>query len=445
MSRIVHGPRTWEGQRDSEGYRTYNVNYRVEVDDGGGPAVAMQVPGLPLPRTEYRIGSDVDIWAWCRWDISAKPVLSDGEYTNLFDVGLVFSTKPPSHEGNQGKPSSCKDHQVEDPLLEPYKISGGTKADKEEATIDRFGMPILTSSWEPITGPQVEFDKHHSQVRIEFNVAVLNYPLCNSMVDCVNAYPLWGMGIRQVRLSQFDWEKKYYGNCFPYYTRKFEFEVNSKGFDRNIIDRGTKVLNGHWDSTTGAWVLDNIGGLPPNPNNPTHFRKYIDRPGNPTHGALNGRGLPANSITGSSRLYYSLVDGNVGKLLSNAAYWAPIYRLPVTGDDWMHLEWFSEGVYQFGDIVSVVDDIDHIRRFYACIVNGAITDPESITGGADDEWKFLDVLGTFHLTNRGNYNSATTYSTGNYVRDLAGTGVGCRRVEKYDSADLLLLGIPANF
>lgn len=458
MSHIVLGPRTWKGSRDSDGHRTYNVVYRIELDnDRLGPAAALQCPGLPLPGSWWIIRDDIDLWAWCRWDGTMDPYPSDAVVTPFWDIGFVFSTKPPTNQGGGGgKPSYCKDFQVEDPLLEPYKISGGTVKDKEEAQTDRFGLPLLTSSWEQIRGPQVEFDKNHDQVRVEFNVAVLNLNLCLSAVNCVNAYPLWGCNPRQIKLSQFDWEKKYYGNCFPYYTRKFEFELNSKGFDRNIIDRGTLVLGGqgsHWDTTTGSWIPAPVGGSPANPNNPTHFMRAVDRHGNPLGQInLNGRGMPALSITGSGRLYYSLVDGNTNKPLSNPSYWAPINRIPVTGDDWARLEWQDEdplggvfGVYPFGAIVSIVDPVDFIRRFYACIVNGATTDPESITGGPDDEWKFLGALGTFHLTNKGNYNSATTYATGDYVRDLAGTGVGCRHVEKYDAFDFLLLGIPATF
>lgn len=446
MSRIILGPRTWEGSRDSDGHRTYNLVYRIETDDVGyGPAYALLTPGLPRPGSWWIVGKDRDLWAWCRWDVTMKPVLTDGSPGVFWDLGFTFSTKPPENQGKGGKPSYCKDFQVEDPLLEPYKISGGTKNDKEEAQIDRFGMPILTSSWEQIRGPQVEFDKHHSQVRIEFNVAVLNDQLCDSMVDAVNAYPLWGYPPRTVRLATFDWEKKYYGNCFPYYTRKFEFERNIKGFDRNIMDEGTKVLNGHWDTTTGAWVLDNIGGGPPNPNNPLHFRKAIDRQGNPTKIILNGRGLPASALTGSSKLFLAIV-GSTNAPLSDSTKWVPLFdvgsKLPTTGNDWIKLYWKDGGVAQIGMLTIENNPTTLIATVFVCLHNDTVSNPFDATG----DWQTLGQLPGFSLTNAGNYSGATTYSSGQYVKDLASTyGAGCRHVEKYDAADFLLLGIPATY
>ena len=54
-------------------------------------------------------------------------------------------------------------------------------------------------------------------------------------------------------------------------------------WDRYVADEGTKVLNGHWGlpgtPIAGRWVLDDINGSAPDPTNPNHFKRFVDRNG----------------------------------------------------------------------------------------------------------------------------------------------------------------------
>jgi len=301
-------------QRDENGHREYKIKLRVISNDpqNDGPAVVAQTPGLPLPYSLWIIDNDVDTWAWCKWDLEidqAQETL-EGESDGQWDVGLTFTTKWPEWKNSTGQNDSggsCRTEQVEDPLLEPFKISGTSVKYTEEQSKDRFGTIIASSSHERFRGPQVEFDKNRHTVKISMNVAVLNAPLVLGMLDHVNTNILWGLPPRTIKLSTWAWERKFWGTCTVYYTWTLDFDVRFDTFDRKIMDEGSLVLNGAYD-TNGKWhnvnidanpVTGSLGTTPPNPANPQHFCRYKDRFGNLRRTPLDGHGRPASTIVGS--------------------------------------------------------------------------------------------------------------------------------------------------
>ena len=258
MAATVIGPFPPTLERDEDGYRSYKVTFRVSCDVADGPATCLQASGLPQYGDTYFIRSDADIWAFCKWNASVKPAYQEEPCTHVL-VELTFDTKPP-------KSDRCQTTQVEDPLLIPPKVSGGFVKYNEEAQFDRNGFPLLNSALELIRGPKAEFDRNRPNIKIEMPVSVLNWPLVCSMIDTVNACPIWGFPPRCVKLSAASFERKFYGVCFVYYNWNLEFDVNFETFDRQLLDEGTKVLNGHWANkaptgSAGLWILDPVGLL----------------------------------------------------------------------------------------------------------------------------------------------------------------------------------------
>lgn len=324
MAFDVRGRIHWEGGADDSGHRTYKITFLIASDDvDDGPALVMQIPGVPVPGSVWNFGNDVDIWAWARPNLDVRPKESNQEGVRFWELTVTFSTKPPSRDaggraapgtgGPSGPPSSsrCADFRIEDPLMEPQKVSGSFVKFTKEFTRDRFDFPIRNSAFEMIRGPQVEFDKTRYQVRVEQNVLDLQWATVNQMADTVNDATLWGFPPRFVKLVDFSWEKKYYGACSIYYTRNFTFEVwveydataeeYVSGWDRRVLDEGSKVLCGHWgdgsfaDNFQTGWVLEPIdpgGVFQPNRFNPADFFQATDRAGNPTRLILNGKGVP---------------------------------------------------------------------------------------------------------------------------------------------------------
>lgn len=284
----------WSLNRDECGFRDYTVIHLVECDSDDGPANVIQTPGLPVVGSLWNFKADVDVWAWCRFTGTVRPHQpKPGEAPTWYQVEQQFSTRPLDY-----RTCACKTSDFQDPLLEPPKISGIETRFTEEATRDRFGSALLTSSHEQIRGAQVEFDAGRSGVRIEQNVASLYLAatLPVLMRNCVNDRPLWGFARRMVKLSGHTWSRQFYNNCLCYFQRTLEFEFNPDTWDKKVLDEGQKVLNGDWDRATGYYALKDIApGIPPDRNDPSHFRRYTDRYGTPARAVLDGNGLPASS------------------------------------------------------------------------------------------------------------------------------------------------------
>jgi hypothetical protein len=237
-----------------------------------------------------------------RWDTTLTPVMTN-EGNFFWEVELTFSTKPAPDAKN------CQKNQVEDPLQIPPKISGKSIKYNEEATFTKDGVPIVNTAFEQIRGPQVEFDKNRSQVKIEFNSPTLDLGLCQGMVDSVNESELWGFPARHVKLSDFEWERKFYGTCYPYYTKIFTFDIRYTkknftfsdeedpydSFDRDVLSEGYMALRGDWDTdknspTFGLYILDfDVNPAAPNLNS---FARFRDFNGDISRTLLTKQGLP---------------------------------------------------------------------------------------------------------------------------------------------------------
>ena len=404
MTMTLHtGPRIMGCARDSEGHREYTVTWLVRSDTGlDGPANALRTPGLPVVGSPWLIDSDTDLWAWCRPDAEVKTHgVPEGRPAYFWTVTQKFSTKPLT---------KCSEEQVEDPLLQPQKVSGSSIRYTEEGAFDRFWRPIVSSSWEWLRGPQNEWDANRSQIIVEQNVPLLELALCEGLRDTVNAFPLWGLSKRCIKLSDFNWSEEWYGTCNRYYKRTFTFDLNPLTFDRRLLDEGTKALNGH--NLNGTWTLDDINGSPPNRFNPMHFIRYKDVNGENVRCILNGAGEPIT--TGDPGKYHALTVTVAG---AGTGY--------VVGG-WVELAGGTGTTKAVLDVLSVGSN--------GAILTVRIVDPGSYTATPSDpvaqDSSYQGTGATFTLT---------------WDQDpgTPGTGPGYRFVQKYAEGNFLLLGIPA--
>lgn len=290
MATQLLGPTEWSMSRDDDGNREYKITHLIKCDPTDGPYNALQTIGLPQPGDPWNFDGDSDPWATCKQNATVTPKKTE-EPNLFFTITQTFSTKADEKR--------CKDQQIEEPLLEPQKVSGAGNTYQEEGTYDRNGEPIASSSHELFKGPQNEWDANRPSVKIEQNVADLELALCTSMQDTLNDSTLWGVPARCIKLSKFSWERKFYGACYVYYTRVFEFDIRFEGFDRDLLDEGTKALNGRWNAN-GDWELVPINGSLPNPDNPAHFQRFKDRNGENCTVVLNGLGNPATDDPGNT-------------------------------------------------------------------------------------------------------------------------------------------------
>ena len=287
------GPYEVSATRTKEGHREYKVKSKVQSGVNDGPSNVMTCPGLYAIGSTYSIRSDSDSWAFC-WptmSITKHGSWAEGEKVLLWNVEQTFSTEPLWR---------CNTTQIQDPLQEPIKLSGGFVKYTREASVDMNNLPITNSAWELFRGQQNEWDANRPNVHVEMNQASLGLSTFSQMIDTVNNAPLWGLPVRCIKLSSASWERKLFGVCSYYYTVGYDFDVMYETFDRYLIDTGNRVIQGSW-GTDGKWAVATINGSPANVNDPTHFMTAIDRSGNPTEIVLDGYGRPWDSTgTGST-------------------------------------------------------------------------------------------------------------------------------------------------
>lgn len=452
MSFTLKGVRLMGGDRDDDGYMTYNVEFVMfsNTPQGftDGPAAALQCPQLPQTYSLYdppswNLGTDVgkfnnieqDPYSWCHWDAKVKPMYKPEEPGVWYTVELRFSSKPDKR---------CRTNPVEDPINEPPVISGSTSKYTEQGLIDRFGNFITNSAWERIQGPQNEWDHNRKSIKIQQNVAssLLGYILPSQMLDCVNGLPLWGFPPRTIKLSSCPWELKFNGPCSPYYQRTLEFDIryqqNDDGsfdtWDRNVLDEGTKVLAGQWKGQPGVgnglqWV-PTVGA---NPQNPTHFIKAVDfQTNNPIKLILNGRGVPAGLVTPLQTLFMAILP-NINVPLTDGSTWVPIINDPTAIPAWTAPDQDLGQFYKRGTLVTFGGN-----NYIAVGENDSQVPPPANVF----DWTFMSAT----ITSRGIWSAATNYIVGDYVNGVGNSGLaGNVNIQYYPSVDFSQLGIPLSF
>jgi len=293
MSASVVGTRKkWGGKRDKEGHREYTVQFRVRTSSTeDGPNTVMNASGLAMVGSMWLFGNDIDTWAQCYPELKIQQdVPGTGEKGNDWLVTQTFGTKPINR---------CQDVEVEDPLMEPMRISGSFVKYLKEISEDKDGNVIASISGEKIRGSSMEFDDHRATVRVSQNVAALGLSTFTEMMNTVNDAKLWGLDSRHIKLSNVTWERKVYGTCNYYYTRAFEFEIDFDDFDRSVPDVSRKVLYGSWNQTVPPAYV--IGGLS-DKTNLQHYLAFQDPKGNPGEVFLNDNGGPVTSLADARKI-----------------------------------------------------------------------------------------------------------------------------------------------
>lgn len=244
--------------------------------------------------------------------------------------------------------------------------------------------------------------------------------------------------------------------CYVYYTWTWVFDINYATWDRELSDYGTKALNGKWNEyeEDDEWLLIPVGkdaddnDIGPDPNNPTHFIQYTDRRGNPCPVMLNGRGLPYG---------VDVVDDN-GVFLMSLGTAAAHYPGDTSDPDrWLRLitnpretipKWRPTVRYAKGTLRQARNPGTATSGDYFVWVTDRTNGTTGVPG-VDPDWALITTPAGMAAQYKGHYliDEFNLYNPGDIVSsaERITTGMGALRVEKYDEADFLLLGIPLDF
>jgi hypothetical protein len=255
MSAVNLGPISMGLARDDEGWKEYTVTYKIlttSFDDG--PQTVINAPGLPTIGSTWTFGNDIDDWVWCSAATRIAP------HTHHADDGPVATWTLEQTFTNRPR-WRCQDNNIENPLLEPPRISGSFVKYVEEKQKGRDGEYFKSSSHELYTGPDVEFDSNRPTISIEITRSTLPLGTISSMVDTVNDANLWGLSPRKIKLSNMSFRRMLYGICTYYYIISYEFDINFKTFDRIVPDVGTREINPWFfaninKETNAIWTVD---------------------------------------------------------------------------------------------------------------------------------------------------------------------------------------------
>ena len=298
MPQITGGPVEKSLTVDEKGHRLYTLKWRIWTDSispgsADGPTNILLTPGLPLPGTIWQLDADVDVWAYClpNAEITSE---TPGKPSNTWFVTQTFTTKPIERRLTVGRQA--------DPMFEPPRVSGSFVKFTEEGVFDRFGLPIANSAHELFRGPQNEWDMARATIQIEQNVPILGLDVIHTMIDSVNDLPMWGFPARFIKLQNVTFKEMFH-RFSSFWFRTLQFEVWARkdesgtiisGWDRLILDEGSKALRGRWvnEGTAAApqWNWELVGS--PDANNPADFIRFTDIHGNLTRVILDGSGRP---------------------------------------------------------------------------------------------------------------------------------------------------------
>lgn len=409
---------------DERGFRTYVVPFKVKVNPSTeGPYSALGASGLPAVGSSWNtlFSGDADTHAWCRPTKEVTPLDNqrEGVSPEFYIVTCTFSNQPQERNSDR-----CHTSETASPLQEPRKINIQYQPYTEEASHDRYGRRITSSSHEPIHGPVNEWELHQAVVTITENVADSQLSLMEQMKDSVNAIAMWGFPPRTIKFNPVSVERQFYKNCLVYYVRTIVFKVKYRrldgvisdssttgtaidllpptsayeSWDRDTWDEGTKVLRGYWSDASAAvgtsagfrthWTLSDIDGMAPDKDNPQHFIRFKDWNGENQRTLLDGEGEPAFTKSIEYKWWYllepSFVDGG-----------GPIFRV--------------------------------FKAPCAAALAAARPGFDLLYGPFDDE--------------------ASAGATGSPIFDCPDglSSVGVVRIEKYGGSDFRLLGIPTDF
>src|SRR5690606_20598511 len=116
MTATLLGRIDWGVQRADDGHRDYFIKWLVEAPSTAyGPQSISFTPGLPQIGAPWTFGTDNDAWAFCTPAWSIAPRNASQQRSQYWVVTQPFTTRPMWR---------CQDTHIENPLLEPPRLSG---------------------------------------------------------------------------------------------------------------------------------------------------------------------------------------------------------------------------------------------------------------------------------------------------------------------------------
>lgn len=223
-----------QGGIDKTFARTYQAVFQVIASRMEGPAQVQQAAGIPAYGGPYILGNDFDLWAFAD-SSSASPVefnvqfdLGNGpENCTKWEVTITWSTN--------ANPRNSTDPRG-NPINDPPIIGGSFVGQTELAFRDKDGQPISTTAGERYEDLPTRLDDTDT-LTIGVKTSTINLVQRAEAIGKVNQAPIWGLGPRQVQLTQWGWSIEYAGSL-PFIQNNFSFLISRKKHPTSNVAKG---------------------------------------------------------------------------------------------------------------------------------------------------------------------------------------------------------------
>jgi hypothetical protein len=204
---------------DDKFHRNYVSTYHVCIPHWAGPFSAVQAVGIPAYGSNYTWGADFDLWAFATsysagFDPDENCVVS-GIKCHKYEVIVTHTTTPTDY------PSGIL---RDDPITYPPRISGSFANFSVPAYRDKDDAPVVNTATELFDNTP-EIEDSHDTLNLEFVTPTINLAQRSDFRNSVNSEPIWGLGIRQVKLISWTYKILWYG-ATPYVMHNFEFHIS---------------------------------------------------------------------------------------------------------------------------------------------------------------------------------------------------------------------------
>ena len=205
---------------DEKFHRTYTSVYQVIADTTDGPVAVANAIGIPSYGSSFSYGNETDFWAFCKSvSVDHAGRIKDPQTSVERQKWLltVTHTSVPSDTD----PGKSRDN----PLLDTPVVGGSFQQYIKNAYRDKDGDPIVNTAKDPYIPPPTIEDSYDT-LTISFNTAFLNLSFRAGFRNTVNSSAIWNLGVRRVKMMQWNYRVLYAGSGMKYIRNDFEFLIS---------------------------------------------------------------------------------------------------------------------------------------------------------------------------------------------------------------------------
>jgi len=221
---------------DSEGHITYTSRYRVRSNDPmENPILVRNASGIPGYGSGFNWNGVTNQNATCQTCETDREFQDDSTRLHWI-VTTTHSTKPNARQQTAGGGGGGGLQTT--PVADRWRASGSFSQGTRITSLDRFGLPIMTTAKETKRFETLDF---HDTLTLDGASLTMSLPIRAQAVGHCNSETIWGLTERKVLLGQWQWQLVWQGNV-SYFTHRLEFLIKYDKWNEFWVNEGKYSL-----------------------------------------------------------------------------------------------------------------------------------------------------------------------------------------------------------